>query len=474
MKQTCLAVTLAIILLACTDLWAQTTAFNYQGSLQTSGTPANGNFDLQFLLFDALTNGSQLGTTISANNVVVTNGIFSVTLDFGSQFQGANRYLEIRIRPSGSQGITILAPRQQINSTPYAVKTLTADTATTAVNATNANSLGGIAAGQYVQTTDARMSDSRPPTAGSINYIQNGTALQAASFNVSGNGSIGLKLQVGPTAGNARVYADGGSSYMGVAGISSDTGVYGKGDVYGIYGFSTGQRGVSGQSSSGIGVEGRSATYTAVYGESSNGYGGVFRSTTGPGLYAHSEGGYALWSRSETNKALYVEGASHFTRWLELEELLTGGGTPLCRNASLQVSSCSSSSIRYKKNLGSFNYGLDVVRKLRPITFDWTSDGSHDIGLTAEEVERVAPLLAVYQKGQIDGVKYEKLPLVLINAIKEQQAGIEADKKQIASLSAQVEKQRAVNQKQEAEIEVLRILVCNKNRSAAICRKHAK
>src|SRR5439155_26748703 len=76
-----------------------------------------------------------------------------------------------------------------------------ADTATNATNATNtttatnATQLGGIAASQYVQTNDSRLSDARTPTAGSSNYIQNTASPQTASnFNISGNGTAGGTL----------------------------------------------------------------------------------------------------------------------------------------------------------------------------------------------------------------------------------------------------------------------------------------
>src|SRR5215813_3380637 len=68
------------LLLLSLSLWlsatavAQGTAFTYQGKLTDSGTLANGNYDFQFKLFDALAAGSQLGTTQTATNITVTNG----------------------------------------------------------------------------------------------------------------------------------------------------------------------------------------------------------------------------------------------------------------------------------------------------------------------------------------------------------------------------------------------------------------
>ena len=178
-----------IVLIAAMAVWTsgQTTEFTYQGSLKDGGTVANGNYDLEFRLYDAASGGGQIGTTvISKNNVAVTGGVFSVAVDFGPglggpNFPGADRYLDIRVRPVGGGAFTPLSPRNRINSTPYAVQSL---------NAANALQLGGVGAGQYVITNDPRLTDARPPTSGSPSYIQNGTVAQSASnFNISGTGT---------------------------------------------------------------------------------------------------------------------------------------------------------------------------------------------------------------------------------------------------------------------------------------------
>ena len=104
-KNTCtnqlrsLFMTLTAVLILNLAAFAQTTEFTYQGQLQNASAPANGSFDFEFVLFDG--GGSQVGPVLPRNGVVVTNGIFAVSLDFGSQFPGAQRFLEIRVRPSG-------------------------------------------------------------------------------------------------------------------------------------------------------------------------------------------------------------------------------------------------------------------------------------------------------------------------------------------------------------------------------------
>jgi hypothetical protein len=184
---------------------AQSTGFTYQGRLNDNNQVANGNFDFEFKLFTALTGGTQDGTPREVLNVAVSNGVFTVLVDFGAgAFPGADRFLEIAVRPAGGGAFTTLTPRQQITLTPYAIKSASADQASfalnandaqNAVNATNATQLGGIAANQFVQTNDSRLSDARNPLPNNGNYIQNRTTPQTTSnFNVSGNGTLGGTL----------------------------------------------------------------------------------------------------------------------------------------------------------------------------------------------------------------------------------------------------------------------------------------
>ncbi len=117
----------------CSSGWAQTTTFTYQGSLSNGGNLANGSYDLQFKLYDQLTGGTLQGSpnTVTVSNVTVTAGVFTVGLDFGAAaFPGAARYLEICVRPAGSGSFTTLAPRQQLTSTPYAIRSLSAGSTT--------------------------------------------------------------------------------------------------------------------------------------------------------------------------------------------------------------------------------------------------------------------------------------------------------------------------------------------------------
>jgi hypothetical protein len=121
-----------------------------------------------------------------------------------------------------------------------------------------------------------------------------------------------------------------------------------------------------------------------------------------------------------------------------ITNLGSGGSTSLCRNGSQQISACSSS-IRYKSNIADWGGGLSLINRLRPVTFDWKESREHDLGLVAEQVAEAEPLLVTHnQKGEIEGVKYDRLNVVLINAVKEQQAQIKSQADALAALQTRL------------------------------------
>jgi hypothetical protein len=178
--------------------FAQTTAFTYQGKLNNNGAEANGIFEIQFTLFDAAADGTQIGVIVTDPSVTVMNGIFATTLDFGAAaFDGSARFLEIGVRPAGDKNpFTTLIPRSAVNSTPYSVRS------TNATTADNSNQLGGVAASEYVTTTTVGNS-----------FIKNDTTLQTANFNINGNGFVGGNLGIGTIAPTSKLQVFQGNGY---------------------------------------------------------------------------------------------------------------------------------------------------------------------------------------------------------------------------------------------------------------------
>ncbi|HVM48457.1 MAG TPA: hypothetical protein VMU04_10550 [Candidatus Acidoferrum sp.] len=175
------------LLIAPASLLAQTTAFTYQGRLLDGGQPANGSYDLQFRLADALTNGNYISNSLTNAPVIVSNGLFIAALDFGGgAFDGSLRWLEIGVRPNGSAlDYTVLSPRQLINATPYAVFASAASSATIAASLVPGAEVVADGAG----ITNLNGAQIRPGTISS-NQLDGATAAQLALAGVGGGGSI--------------------------------------------------------------------------------------------------------------------------------------------------------------------------------------------------------------------------------------------------------------------------------------------
>ena len=130
---------------------AQGTAFTYQGQLRDGGTNANGAYRMIFALYDAATNGSQIGSAIT-NSATLANGLFSVNLDFGAgAFTGAATWLDITITNGGAS--QELSPRVQVLPTPYALFSAVAATVATNAVATSDIQDGAVADSKISTTT---------------------------------------------------------------------------------------------------------------------------------------------------------------------------------------------------------------------------------------------------------------------------------------------------------------------------------
>ena len=141
---------------------------------------------------------------------------------------------------------------------------------------------------------------------------------------------------------------------------------------------------------------------------------------------------------------------------MRIEQISPGvGGNALVRCTT------SLSSERFKTDFQSFAGGLEIIRRLNPVSFKWKEGGASDVGLNAEEVAEIAPELVTRSaKGEVEDVKENSLNAVFINAIKEQQKQIEAQAEQI--------------KKQQAQLDALKKLVCQSNPQAEGCQEEQK
>ncbi|HXF09242.1 MAG TPA: hypothetical protein VN625_00555 [Desulfuromonadaceae bacterium] len=220
---------------------AQGSAFIYQGQLRDGGTNANGNYTMTFKLYDALSGGNAVGTNTIAGATLV-NGIFSVTLDFGSgAFNGSSRWLETTV-DNGSTVETI-SPRTPLLPTPYAqyaAKANSLDSGTWTFHTGNFEefsnvfeifddgilvmgmSTNGVLFNGGIDTSKAHVGNL--DIDGNVN-VNNGESIFFSNtngnsgVNVSSDGDIGLAIGGPVTIGNRLTFNDG--SFLSVGGQGS-------------------------------------------------------------------------------------------------------------------------------------------------------------------------------------------------------------------------------------------------------------
>ncbi|HWY73976.1 MAG TPA: tail fiber domain-containing protein [Verrucomicrobiae bacterium] len=188
MKKTNLILALMLLLIAAVNTLAQGTAFTYQGRLDVTGVPATGTYDFQFILYDAATGGNEQGPIRTNTATAVSNGLFTVTLDFGNEFPGAARWLDISVRTNGGAGFAELTPRQEFTAAPYSITAgaLAAGAYTSAVTFNNAaDSFTGAGGG----LTGLNASSLSSGTVADVRLSTN-VALRAGGNTFSGNQTV--------------------------------------------------------------------------------------------------------------------------------------------------------------------------------------------------------------------------------------------------------------------------------------------
>ena len=265
----------------------------------------------------------------------------------------------------------------------------------------------------------------------------------AEQINLSGNRVLATPIAsntfVGPGTGTN--YASGGfNTYVGTsAGFNTTTGTSNS-----FFGMGSGLANTTGTFNT---LVGRNADVTSGNLTHATAIGAESIATQSNSIYLGRPGG---------EDAVRIPGAVAIDGTLVVGTLGSAGSTSVCLNAANRVSPCSSS-LRYKTSVHSFSRGLDIVRRLRPITFDWKDGGARDVGFGAEEVNEVEPLLTTRNdKGEIEGVKYAQITTVLVNAVKEQQAVIESQQRTNESQTRQIAEQRELLRLQQQQLDALK------------------
>ncbi len=290
------------------------TAFTYQGQLTEDSTLANGLYDFEFKLFDDVSSGAQVGSAFTNKDVMVSNGLFTVEIDFGSVFDGAALWLEVAVRPGSSTGsYTTLNPRQNLTAAPYALYSqnapwdglsgVPAGFADNVDNNTTYTAGSGLtlSANQFSLTAGYRL-----PQACANGQIAewNGSAWACSAENSHdhwGQTWFGSGAGLTLTGDQFGILADGGS--YGVYGSSASA------EGFGLYGYTSATNGpangVFGQtlSTGGTGITGWASAATGL----TNGVYGYSASENGTGVagYASAGSGYTTGIRGQSDSSTF-------------------------------------------------------------------------------------------------------------------------------------------------------------------------
>ncbi len=272
---------------------------------------------------------------------------------------------------------------------------------------------------------------------------------QSGLSNLSGSGNVFLGNQAG--------YGETGSSKLYIANSSTNTPL--------IYGdFSTNNVGLGTNApgtnrlkviNSGSGIAG-----AAGYFENSN--------TTGIGLAAFATSTdvalYAEQKNSTSTTANIAKFASAYGGWSEkmtirstgriyTHYLGSGTGTALYLTTGNEIVKYSSSK-KYKKDIIPLSVDQEKFMNLRPVRFKWneksSSENKADYGLIAEDVEKIDPELALYNdKGEIEGVDYQKINIMLLKVVQNQENKISGLEKENENIKKELAEIKMILKKQE-------------------------
>lgn len=316
-------------------------------------------------------------------------------------------------------------------------------------------------------------------SAGATGYFYNSGSDKALyAYSLKGSGGMEIRVDSGSAiALYARTTSTSGGAVAGWFSAASGVGVDADGTTYGVNASASGSNGygvyASSSGSSGYGVYGyassstgstqgvmgrvdsTSSTATAVRGWASGASGltigvvGQSDSSSGYGVYGIG-GLYGLYAQSTTSSGYgvfgYASGASAYGVYCNSVSNTNGcGGNRAWFNAS---------DARLKRDIATLraDMGLDVIVKLRPVTYKWRTGNTDrtELGFIAQEVEKVLPQIVgnapdaetvddAGAKEEITNVKslsYGVVTVPLVKAVQELKAADDDQAKSIERLKA--------------------------------------
>jgi len=147
----------------------------------------------------------------------------------------------------------------------------------------------------------------------------------------------------------------------------------------------------------------------------------IFLNNNGDEKFRFTDAGYLGIGTSTPSSVLHVVGTSTFAGDVSIASLSSNG---VVYSNGTYLTNVEASDERLKTNIESIPDILEKILGLRPVSFDWISNGEASLGFIAQEMEEVMPELVKEGFGGYKGILSDKLVPYLVKAIQEQQVQI--------------------------------------------------
>lgn len=254
------------------------------------------------------------------------------------------------------------------------------------------------------------------------------TEMRVPYLTVTGNGTPGLQLhrtgsrailQYIDTTGSYRVCDTNGAGTTGIGTFRLN--ILPEGSVWvGPSGRSTGNAAT-------LGVVGEAPTVELSDGIAN--FGSYFRATPFPSTLTIG----SVFGSDYNPKAIFDHLNLYFAPFYD-GNLDLGVASRRWNRVFSVIGTIQTSDSRYKSNIRDLTFGLDFVKSLRPVSYQWKADTSvTHFGLVAQEVENLlSPLeYGMVQAGEIKGMNYSELIAPLVKAVQQLATKVEELEEQL-------------------------------------------
>jgi hypothetical protein len=264
-----------------------------------------------------------------------------------------------------------------------------------------------------------------------------GTRSNAFTVYKDGNAYLQGNFGIGTTAPSAQLHVNGNAYINGNMGIGTATPVN-KLDVSGGNNWDL----LNGEGDFRIG----NSSYRLKIGVA---LGGGGAGAVGIMQFGQTGGYNVLSLGAQGNFLLFLNGSS--------QNVGVGTGTPDYKLTVNGTAWCSSGSwtgsdVRWKRNITNLDNTLSGIMSLQAVNYDLRTEefpqmgfeSGSQIGLIAQDVEKVFPLLVNTDNKGYKAVAYDKLSVVLVEAVKEQQKQIDSVRQENRQLKSELDELKAL------------------------------